>query len=467
MPQAANADEVRAEIARLEKATEEKVQLLFKQAEDLAELLPLQKGEFGYGRRADAFKSIAEYKIDLGDFKGADEDLNKAKRYAVNYQDWYFSLVSDPEYRAYLFAKTLAEAGDTDGALSILDKLKANNKKDLISAILVAMIGFKDLEAVKTLLQTNKVELEYWEIRSIAGAFAEAGDYATAESCAREKNGEPAYGNLAEAHLYSGNVSEAIRCARLSNTWVAMAIRGEADAAFQEMMAVDPTNPYYAMGVEQTFIALTQVLLLLDDLKTAQKAAALSAQFVSKAGYHPARKKIALGYVELAKAPLDIEKEKGSEAVRRMEAVPDKIEWQRDLCNFAIRRGKLAAAEKIADSFTESRERIEFLRQVLAAYESKNDRANAGRLTKKLTGLLADVQPGWDPENPGREIVVNAWMDAAYKLSEETALSDLPACISEIKKNRSPDEMPCYIAYGAETIGKGLLKIRFMDRIYR
>ncbi|HNS48559.1 MAG TPA: hypothetical protein PKM61_03410 [bacterium] len=474
VPQAANADQVRAEIARLEQAADEKVQRLFKQAEDLAEALPLEAGELKEeGQRAGSFKSIAWHRFGLGDFKGGEEDVNKAKRFAV--AQGYLDLYSRPEYRTSLFAETLAET-DINEALRFFDNLKSDyRRKDMASSIINAMIASKDLKELKAFVQSNKVELNYYQLRSIVRILAEAGDWSAAESWASRENGGPAYGELAEAQLKRGNLAEAVRCARLSETWIAMAIRGESDGAFKKMMSTDPKEAFfYDLDIEQNFIFVTQTLVLLNDINRAEKAAALSAQFVAsqKAVYPPAMKKIALGYVDLARACLDIANGKDSEAVRQIEAalkiVPDQILWRRDLANFAISRGKPAAAERIADSFAESRERIEFLRRVLALYDSKADRANTERLTKKLAGLLAEVQAGgWDPENPGREFVVNAWTNAAYALDAESALVNLPGRIAEIKKESSPDEMPVQIAICASEIGKGLLRIRALDRIYR
>jgi len=474
VPQAANADQVRAEIARLEQAADEKVQRLFKQAEDLAEALPLEAGELKEeGQRAGSFKSIAWHRFGLGDFKGGEEDVNKAKRFAV--AQGYLDLYSRPEYRTSLFAETLAET-DINEALRFFDNLKSDyRRKDMASSIINAMIASKDLKELKAFVQSNKVELNYYQLRSIVRILAEAGDWSAAESWASRENGGPAYGELAEAQLKRGNLAEAVRCARLSETWIAMAIRGESDGAFKKMMSTDPKEAFfYDLDIEQNFIFVTQTLVLLNDINRAEKAAALSAQFVAsqKAVYPPAMKKIALGYVDLARACLDIANGKDSEAVRQIEAalkiVPDQILWRRDLANFAISRGKPAAAERIADSFAESRERIEFLRRVLALYDSKADRANTERLTKKLAGLLAEVQAGgWDPENPGREFVVNAWTNAAYALDAESALVNLPGRIAEIKKKASPDVMPVQIAVCASKIGKGLLRIRALDRIYR
>ena len=474
VPQAANADQVRAEIARLEQAADEKVQRLFKQAEDLAEALPLEAGELKEeGQRAGSFKSIAWHRFGLGDFKGGEEDVNKAKRFAV--AQGYLDLYSRPEYRTSLFAETLAET-DINEALRFFDNLKSDyRRKDMASSIINAMIASKDLKELKAFVQSNKVELNYYQLRSIVRILAEAGDWSAAESWASRENGGPAYGELAEAQLKRGNLAEAVRCARLSETWIAMAIRGESDGAFKKMMSTDPKEAFfYDLDIEQNFIFVTQTLVLLNDINRAEKAAALSAQFVAsqKAVYPPAMKKIALGYVDLARACLDIANGKDSEAVRQIEAalkiVPDQILWRRDLANFAISRGKPAAAERIADSFAESRERIEFLRRVLALYDSKADRANTERLTKKLAGLLAEVQAGgWDPENTGREFVVNAWTNAAYALDAESALVNLPGRIAEIKKKASPDVMPVQIAVCASKIGKGLLRIRALDRIYR
>ncbi|OPZ93132.1 MAG: hypothetical protein BWY73_00474 [candidate division TA06 bacterium ADurb.Bin417] len=493
VPQAANADEVRAEIARLEKAADDKVQLLFKQAEDLAELLPIQ-GESQLditGRRAAAFVSIYVSRHSIGDFKGADEDYAKIIKYQIS-KNLYRERNSESSPPEHLSAKTLAEAGDIEGALRLRDQEKSDYyRKELTSDLCFVILFAGDVEKAAKMAEEENIRLDEFDNHWFAEAFARKGDYAKAAVYAKKARREATYLFIAESHLSRGNISEAIRYARLSgDEAVGMAIRGEVNKAFQDLMAAKPSvvSPYSRIN---DFNDIAKNLVRLGDMQNARKATELAAEWARR---NFPRDDYAAGLALRGKAYFEVGAGKADEAIKQMnkglrltnvynafrngeiegtrkgteiECEEQRAEWQRDLCDFAVSRGKPEAAEKIADSFTESRERIEFLRQVLAAYESKNDRANAERLTKKLTGLLAEVQAGWDPENLGREIVVNAWTDAAYKLSEETALCNLPACISEIKKNRSPDEMPCYIAFCAAAIGKGLLKIRFMDRIYR
>ena len=105
------------------------------------------------------------------------------------------------------------------------------------------------------------------------------------------------------------------------------------------------------------------------------------------------------------------------------------------------------------------------VKQILKAYETKNDAADVERLRQKLALLSAEVRLGWDEKNPGRETVVNAWADAANDLSMVQAISDLPAYLSEDLK-KSPEAAPSGLAVGARDLGAGLIKIRALDRLY-
>ncbi|OPZ93131.1 MAG: hypothetical protein BWY73_00473 [candidate division TA06 bacterium ADurb.Bin417] len=481
VPQAANADEVRAEIARLEKAADDKVQLLFKQAEDLAELLPVQgKDKWDIGRRAEAFQEIASEKVEVGDFKGADEDLLKAKQCRAAEVAGFYGYLEYLESKNARFAETLAEIGDVEGASFIHDKMKdTGRRKSLEAKILEGAVRLGDLDQVKRLLDKQylpEYDLGYIEISL---AFAKKDDIETARAVAKK---EPVAGvRLAEYLLSRGRISEAVEIAASAGDRIrAMIIRGEVEKAFQRLLA-GAGDENSRLTPEYIFKILSDIIkdsVYLGDSRTTQRADQLVREFFKNGAptaepgqkYFPAREK-KNGYVNemiaVGKAYLVVENGTTNDAVKLIKTQIHTFEGRRDLCDFAIRRNKLAAAERIADSFAESRERIEFLRQVLAAYESKNDRANAERLTKKLAGLLADVQLGWDPENPGREFVVNAWTDAAYEFSPYSVFSDLQAEIADCKKDRDSEDIPWCVAMTGRFIGKGLIKIRFLDRIYR
>ncbi|HNQ35444.1 MAG TPA: hypothetical protein PKN80_05190 [bacterium] len=514
VPQAANADQVRTEISRLEQAADEKVQRLFKQAEDLAEALPLEANNQGRGRRAEAFKSIANIRIAVGDFKRAEEDLLKMNAYfsGKNVPDRYYP---DANTRYADFAGTLAEAGDVEGARRLRGQLK--NGDGLAMPILMALVEAGDLKEAKEFLEDEKetrfgVRLEPYE--TALRAFAEKGDLATAEKiigAARNYSQDyPEYLHLELAHLLrdQGDLTGAQRYARLTDNYrTAIAIKSDIEESLRglENSGVPVFQPYYAV---ETIADIVKTCLWLGETRKAEKALKIGDAWIAKnrrqlGGLGGDGKSVAEGYLRIGRAYLEVENGRGAEAIKLVQSISFpweiseaagefiqqayQIELKRDLANFAISRGKPAAAERIADSFAESRERIEFLRRVLALYDSKADRANTERLTKKLAGLLAEVQAGgWDPENPGREFVVNAWTDAAYALvwgvhprtfrtssmkilewRGAPAIYNLPAYIAEIKKTSSPDAMPASFAESAKTIGKGLLRIRALDRIYR
>jgi len=491
VPQAANADQVRAEIARLEQAADEKVRRLFKQAEDLAEALPLA-GESQLdvtGRRAAAFFSISVFRRGVGDFKGAYDDYVKTIKYQVK------NLHSEPDPKsrallgADLFVKTLAEVGDIEGALRLRDQLengyeRKNSTEKICFVLLFAGNPKKSME----IAAENDIRFDAFDCHWFAEAFAREGDYANARIFAERAGRESTYLFIAESQLSRGDIAEAVRYARLAgDDAVGMAIRGEPEAAFQSLKNSKPgvVSPYlYIKDLNRIIMNLIR----LGDMGNARKAVGLAPELIKQKSRND---RFASGLALLGNLYLDVETGKTDEILKTMdrgllltnlyqdsrekerkgteqEYAKERAEWLSELCSWAIERKQPAAAERIADSFAESRERIEFLRRVLAVYDSKADRVNTERLTKKLAGLLAEVQAGgWNPENPGREFVVNAWTDAAYALDAESALVNLPGRIAEIKKESSPDEMPVQIAICASEIGKGLLRIRALDRIYR
>jgi hypothetical protein len=105
------------------------------------------------------------------------------------------------------------------------------------------------------------------------------------------------------------------------------------------------------------------------------------------------------------------------------------------------------------------------VKQILKAYETKNDAADVERLRQKLALLSAEVRLGWDEKNPGRETVVNAWSDAANQLNLVYPVRDLPAYLSEDLK-KSPEDAPAGVAQAAGALGAGLIRIHALEKIY-
>ncbi|MCL5036163.1 MAG: tetratricopeptide repeat protein [Chloroflexi bacterium] len=513
VPEAANAGQVKAEIARLEKTTEDKMKRLFQQAEQLAEQLPTA-GETSdsKGRRATAFEDIAAHRVMVGDFTGADEDLVKMKQVAVGgYKGT--STWEDIDTRNEIFSGILADAGDIDGAMLISEKIKNEKKKNeycckgLTEKILMITVRSGDLEGAKKILE--KYTPESYKTSEIAKTFAMKGDFTTAENLAKRLK-EPdswLYIYLAELQLSRGNISEAKRYACACpdpEPAEAMIIKGEVETAFQELDNIKMGAFSTIGGVCSSFNDITKDLIYLGDMENAERSAKLCTEWIASSKKrhisYPSEEKYALsdkekecgnGYAQLGKAYLDVENGKANDALKRIEkgshlaaifktSKAEKeaeieakdFEWRCNICDFAISRGKPEAAERIADSFIQSREKIEFLKRILDVYESKKDAANAERLKQKIASLMAEVRVGWDQQNPRREVVVNAWIDAANDLSKELAVRDLQTYFSEVVKNSVQDE---YVSWGpywrvsiaAENIGKGLFKIRAMNKVYR
>ena len=143
-----------------------------------------------------------------------------------------------------------------------------------------------------------------------------------------------------------------------------------------------------------------------------------------------------------------------------------RYKWLCYLCEFSIARGRLDAAEQIADNFPESRKRIEYLDQIQKSYETKKDTSNVERLGQKLAGIREEVRLGWDQTNPGREKAVNAWADAAAKLNGFQSINNLQAYVSETLK-KSSESAPSGLASAAKELSSGLIRIRALEKIYR
>jgi hypothetical protein len=496
VPEAANAGQVKAQIARLEKATEAKMDRLFQQAEQLAEQLPLkgEGGNYGHGRRSEALESIAQMRQWIGDFKAEAEDVRRSKQVSMGTWTGYNLEGDDNNYQ--WFGRTLAELGDIEGAMSLREKIKSDDcRKDLDGAILCAVGSSGDLKEVQWLID-KKYALNEDANSAIAQSLADKGDYAAAETYARKGRYTMSwlYIRWAESQLSQGNISEAVRLANLGgNDSRLMAIRGDAEGAFgrlesgKEMSRFDPSGPVMCLN------DIIKYTLYLDDMRNARRAAELADEFVEEgvpdedgkryfydSGNKAKSKEYWSGWTQLGKAYLDVENGSVDDAVKRIDqgsylvqlyasgdkaeaAASQKRRWLRDICGFSISRGRLDAAERAADSSIEGRERLQFLRQISDAYEDKKDSANVERLKQKTAGLEAEMPPGRDEQKLEREIAVNTWIDAAKELGKHPAVRDIQAYYSEIKKART-QKMPEEVAQAAYVLGRGLIRVHALEK---
>ena len=399
VPEAANAEQVRAEIDRLEKATEAKMARLFQQAEQLAEKLPLKGADssYGHGRRSDALQSIAELRQRIGDFNGQAEDVRKSKQ--VSMGKWTGYDLENDDYNYKWFGKTLAELGDIEGAMLLREKVKSDDCRKFLDGVILSVVsGTGDLKEVNRLMDNNYVPNDD-AYSAIAHSLADKGDYAAAETYAKKGHDLTwLYIRWAESQLSKGNISEAVRLANLGGADSRlMAARGDAGAAFQrlksgkEMSRFDPSGPVMYLN------DIIKDCIYLDDMRSANKAAELADEFVEQgvpdedgkryfydSGNRAKSKKYWSGWTQLGKAYLDVENGGVDNAIRRIDqgsrlvqlytsrdrdeaAAAQKSKWLHDLCGFAISRGKLDAAEQVMDASTEGHERLQLLDQILKA----------------------------------------------------------------------------------------------------
>jgi hypothetical protein len=513
-PKAANAEKVRAEITRLEKATETKVTLLFQQAEQLVEQLPIRGGNSptGEGRREEGFKGIAGCRINVGDFKGADDDVAKSKK--VSMQQYWSGEYLEGKWQQKGFAEALAKAGDIEGARAIQKGIEDESfRKGLDMTIMAAEV--KDAISSGSNLQVIKHALDsrfdfrgngIFTLSEPILKFAERGDLVTAEALALTESGDYRWDctTLAEWLLSKGNISEAVKMARSGGkTPPAMAIRGEIEAVFDAMRSGsvtstwDPSNVFYALD------SIIADSIYMDDMPTARKADQLNDYFVKngvpsrnadgspgKIIFHGSTRdrEYAGGCTQLGKAYIDIEKGSADDVVKRVDIGSRlvnsysnfkgqdvdgnetqlegiRLNWLRSLCSFAISRGKLDIAERLVDMIQDGRTELEFTSRILDAYKSKNDMSNTKRMEQKVSGLMTELRLGWDDQNMGNETVASAWINAAQQLSSDIAIQNLKEYISGLKD--TPEKAPAATAAAASSLGLGLIKIRALEKIYQ
>jgi hypothetical protein len=486
-PEAANAGKVMEEIARLEKAAAAKAERLFRQAEQLADELPVKgPSASDAGRRADAFSSVSYHRARSGDFSGADQDRLRAERTAVNGKTAGSYANNEDNYCSY-YAGELAKVGDVDGALDAFVKVKnESRRKGLVDAILVALVRSGDLRQARKFLESNPVTDSY-AINRVAVAFAEGGDFAAAEKLLRTQPSNCwAYSSLARMQFARGGLSEAVRYARAENKGAeALAIEGDVALAFSRLMANEETSSFQPIGVIFTFNNITKDLLYLGDMRNAVRASDLADEWLDNADKYFSDKQVAKGYALIAKAYLDVENDDANAALKRINKAADLVariktsksdqaalrenygrEFRSDMFEFALGRRKLAVAEALADSCDRNREMTVFLKKIISVQEKKNNRQESERLSRKLAGLEAEARLGWEGADPARAIIVRVWLDAVDALSQIQAVRDLQDYLSDIE-DESTEYLPMHVAAAAAEISLGLARIRALARIYR
>jgi hypothetical protein len=487
VPDAANAGQVLEEIAGLEKAAAAKAERLFRQAEQLADELPIKgSSSSDAGRRADAFSSISYHRARSGDFSGAEQDRLRAERTATNGKTESSYANKEDSYNSF-YASELARVGDADGALVVFEKIKNESlRRGLVGTILSALVQAGDLSQAKKLLENNPVSDSY-SLNWLAVAFAEKGDFATAESLLKSQPSNCwAYSSLARLQLARGNLSEAVRYARAENKGAeALAIQGDVALAFSRLMANEETSSFQPIGVVFTFNHITKDLLYLGDMRNAVRAADLAAEWLDDADKYFSDKRVAKGYALIAKAYLAVENDEADDAIQRIEKAADlaakvktskseqealhkkyEREFKRDMFEFALGRGKLAVAEALADSCDRNREMVHFLKKIILVQEKKSNRPEAERLGRKLAGLEAEARLGWEATDPARAIIVTAWLDAADALEQTHAVRALQDFLSGLEEDAT-EYLPTRVAGAAAEISLGLAKVRALAKIYR
>jgi len=482
-PDAANAGQVGAEIERLEKESEIKMQRLYQQAEQLADQLPVQgDSENADGRRADAFKRIAISRMEVGDFSGADEDLARGKQFTTAL--WRSAYEPSEDFKNSQSASALAGAGDVAGAVSAFEKIKNQyTRNEAKRSIFMAMLRSGDIAGAKKMLQDNYLPDEYY-IGEVVSIFADQGDMNAAMAIAEQEKGDPRLGymNLAERCLEQHNIPEAVRLARLAgDSTLAMAIRGEAEAAFNELMRTE-ASAFEPESTLNLFNDVTGALIQMGDLRKARRSAELAFKWLANEKMESSVKEYQSGFAQIGKAYLDVESGKSRDVLVRirsaaavMAGLGNKAEqparWEgydlrlrANIGDFAILRGQLTVAEDVADSFVQSREKVHMLERILKAYDAKRDGANVERLKAKLAGVMDEARLGWSQGNFGRATVVEAWLDCADALKPDLALNDLQAYLLD-KKNSSPEYAPVAVAAAASQLGLGLARIRALNQV--
>jgi tetratricopeptide (TPR) repeat protein len=366
----------------------------------------------------------------------------------------------------------------------------------LFNAEVQAVVDFGNLREIRQLLNGNKqVNLD----EGVALKFAKIGDIASVDKIFGGVHNDWNWAtyDLAAWFLSKGNVQEALKLARLADKIAeAMALRGESERAFQEIRAGKKTSGFDPSNVFDSLNNIVRDSIYMGDMPTARKADQLNDELVKygvpttpEAGFQankrlfldsPKDRQYASGYPHLGKAYMEIESGSVDRAIRHANEGVELVNlyptsadsrdyhyyrWMHNLCDFATNRGKLAAAEKLADLLEPGQPQVEAFSGILDMYKAKHDDASVARLEQKLAGMKAELSLGWDDHNSGSEIVVGAWTKIAQKLSGEASIVDLQHYLAGQKD--APDRAPGNVATAAANLKLGLITIHALERIYQ
>lgn len=271
------------------------------------------------------------------------------------------------------------------------------------------------------------------------------------------------YVAMAERSLYEGNVPEAMRFAQKvpGQSIRAESISGSVMSALQKAAEMERNN-FSPFDVEQMLCDITRYQILLGDMPSAERAAALSRSRAPEedyGGFYYAT--MADAYLALGRGDAEGALAKVDEALaigrngRRVGS--DERGTKTAAFEFALALKNTAVAERVADAFVRTGDRLDALYRLRGWCEKRADPA-ASRLGPKIAEVEKEAHLGAEAP-PADVATLRSWEGLAAELERFDEYADFPSYLQSLK-DKEAKSIPRELSHTALRLGGALVRIR-------